>query len=190
MTMRSICLLALVVLLVTHVAFGQWTRIESGFHGASVHQLVVSSSGTLLAASREEVYLSADQAANWSQITAIPSLAWINAIAAVGNSFYVATNGAGNFRSTDAGATWTQIGDAATGALRQLTSHNGKAYGMRSNGELYVYNTSGNAWDAMVTGIAPTSTCLILRQNKYGQTSQRLAPTHTSTNPPDSPVLL
>jgi photosystem II stability/assembly factor-like uncharacterized protein len=114
----------------------------------------------LFAATSHGLFVSADVAGHWSQVSSIPAGAWtaLTFDANVPRVVYAASAGQGIFKSTDLGEHWTPVGSGLpTGGVAGLAyDPNLKQLWAAFAGALYRSDDGGANWRAMDNGL-PTA---------------------------------
>lgn len=110
MKQLSVLSIALIIFLLHYnTGYCQWVHTPDYFSGGSIRSLEVNGIN-LFAGTEFGVYLSTDNGATWAAVNnGLPAtLIW--SLEVSGNNLYACTGGLGLFRTTDNGASWTNLG--------------------------------------------------------------------------------
>jgi len=141
------------LIFVLHYSTGycQWVHTPDYFSGGSIRSLAVD--GTNLFTGTEfGVYLSTDNGTTWTAINnGIPAtLIW--SLKINGSSLYACTGGVGLFRTTDSGASWTNLG--LVSELIYTCDVNGSAiFAGTNNHGIYRSTDDGTTWTQVNNGL-------------------------------------
>ena len=134
-----------------------WTDANNGLVASYVYKLFTY--GTDLYAftpSHHTIFKTSDFGNNWVQMNiGWPSNFSIYGLATDGNNIYVSAGSIGIYKSSNGGATWTNITTGLTNvSVNSIAINGNKIYAGTFNNGVYVSTNSGNNWSPLNNGIS------------------------------------
>jgi photosystem II stability/assembly factor-like uncharacterized protein len=131
--------ISLFLLLLIHLAFGQWVKTQD-LHAGCVRSLLLHGSFLFAGTDSGGVYISGNSGASWLSAGSGLTKKSVSALAANGGIVFAGTNGGGVFVSKDGGSTWERAQNGLTDTLiRALAVTRGSVFAATSGG----YTASG-----------------------------------------------
>ena len=130
----------------------QWNTANEGLTSLSVDDIIIASSGTIYIGTTDGVYSSTNQGQSWNPLT----IGWNQVLSVAIDShenIFADKLGAGVFRSTDLGKSWTLVSSDIWSPIEDIAINSkDEIYVAGANG-VFESNNNGQDWTIFNTGL-------------------------------------
>jgi hypothetical protein len=133
-----------------------WNRVDNNVITSSVMAFATIDSNLFAGVEYGGVLVSTDHGKSWKSTATMMDTVFIKTLAVNGAVLYA--GGAGAYRSTDLGITWTPIGLTTTNEVLSLVTLGTKLFAGTQSGGLLVSADSGNTWNEVENDLTSSST--------------------------------